>query len=159
MHQSWRCWFDHVYKTRGFFLIFIFRERCVFVHGYIHVGSKQCSKFIPVKRLILFIFLGRIQNMTSTVWELKRKNSNNFSLHFLILLLLSLISWLLSIRVEKCLVFIKFSNANVSSRSSHCGTAETSLTSIHGDVDSMPGLTHWIKDMALCRSQMQLIKY
>ena len=31
--------------------------------------------------------------------------------------------------------------------SSRHGAAVTNPTRIHGDVDSMPGLTHWIKDL------------
>ena len=33
--------------------------------------------------------------------------------------------------------------------SSCCGTAETNLTSIHEDSDLIPGLTLWIRDLAL----------
>ena len=33
--------------------------------------------------------------------------------------------------------------------SSHCGSAVTSLTSIHEDVASIPGLAQWVEDPAL----------
>ena len=33
--------------------------------------------------------------------------------------------------------------------SSHCGSAETNLTSIHKDACLIPGLTQWVKDLTL----------
>ena len=32
-------------------------------------------------------------------------------------------------------------------KSFHCGSAEMNLTSIHQDLGSIPGLTHWVKDL------------
>ena len=45
-------------------------------------------------------------------------------------------------------------------RSSYCGSAEKNLTSIHEHECLMPGLTRWVKDLALrelwCRLQKRL---
>ena len=45
-------------------------------------------------------------------------------------------------------------------RSSHCGSAVTSLTSIHEDSGSIPGLAQWVKNPVFyeqwCRWQMWL---
>ena len=45
-------------------------------------------------------------------------------------------------------------------RSSHRGSVETNLTSIHEDAGLIPGTAHWVKDLHFhelwCRSQVQL---
>ena len=39
--------------------------------------------------------------------------------------------------------------SELSFRSYHRGSAETNLTIIHEDTGSIPGLTQWVKDLAL----------
>ena len=51
------------------------------------------------------------------------------------------------IRTDLCVHLLNLDN------SSYCGIAETNLTRIHEDADSIPGLPQWVKDPVLlwCR--------
>ena len=40
-------------------------------------------------------------------------------------------------------------NQNIFGGSSYCGSGETNLTSIHEDMDLIPGLAQWVGDLAL----------
>ena len=57
---------------------------------------------------------------------------NTFSLFIILQLELPVVG-----SIEKC------------SRSSHCGLAETDLTSIHEDAGLIPSFAQWVKDPAL----------
>ena len=43
----------------------------------------------------------------------------------------------------------KTENKEQKTKSSHCGSAEMNPSSIHEDVGWSPGLTEWVKDLAL----------
>ena len=45
---------------------------------------------------------------------------------------------------------------NLTSGSSHCGSAVTNPTSIHRDADSVPSLNQWVKDPVLPQAVIQV---
>ena len=51
--------------------------------------------------------------------------------------------------IEESLQDLRETIKNPNRGNSHCGSAVTSPTSIREDVDSIPGLTQWVKDLAL----------
>ena len=55
------------------------------------------------------------------------------------------------INTHKYLTFLYTKNKDQKEklRSSPCGTAETNPTGVHGDADSIPGLTQWVGDLLL----------
>ena len=50
---------------------------------------------------------------------------------------------------ESMRVLIPLPKKKKSLRSSHCSSALTNPASLHEDVDSIPGLTPWVRDLAL----------
>ena len=56
------------------------------------------------------------------------------------------VQWKICISVNKCREGLQKNNH---SRSYHCGSAETNLTSIDEDAGLFPGLAQWVKDLAL----------
>ena len=66
--------------------------------------------------------------------------------NFLSLFIFALLSRNLSILLILVMIFFFFKR---SVQSSHCGSAEMNLTSLHKDVGSIPGLAQWIGDLAL----------
>ena len=62
--------------------------------------------------------------------------------------------------VDFCIISWGHPYTKKKTRSPHCGSLVMKLTSVHEDEGSIPGLTQWVKDLALQRagykSQMQL---
>ena len=75
------------------------------------------------------------------------KSSEKFTnlLQLWILLPIKELSMYLKCLLRLCIAWIK----NSQDWSSHCGSAETNLTSVHENAGSVPGLAWWVKDLAL----------
>ena len=54
-----------------------------------------------------------------------------------------------SVRGHLVVAALRVSLLNLGWQSFHCGSVVTNLISIHENVGSIPGLTQWVKDLAL----------
>ena len=55
----------------------------------------------------------------------------------------------LKLAISKQKKMFKVFFLKIKRRSSHCGSVETNLTSMHEDSGLIPGLAQWVKDPAL----------